>query len=437
MRRPERAVPTLVYILGRFPSLSETFILREMNTLQAMGFRLVPLSMQPAAGEPVHAEAQALAERTLYRPAPLSARTWVGLLRTAFQRPLGLCAALALVVRYAMVFPRCLVELVSAFLAAAYFASVLPRQALRHVHCHFASYPTTVGLMLAELCGSGLSFSCHAQDIMVGEPALLPRKLREADFVAVCTQTGLERLQRSHSLTSGEKLRLIRHGLDWEELSRQTRVQYPVPLILAVGRLVEKKGFPFLLQAAAILAGRGLHFELIIVGDGPQRDELERLAGGLGLRQRTVFAGPLRQDELAHVYRRADVLCVPSVVAADGDRDGLPNVILEAMAFGVPVVASSLPGIAEAVITEETGLLVAPGSPNELADAIERAIGDAELRQRLVRHAREKLAQEFDLWQNTAALAALFAQCLELRHWQPPRRPGRAADGPTAGTEPL
>ncbi len=435
MRPRERAVPTLVYLLGQFPSLSETFILREMTTLEAMGFRLLPLSMMPAPTEPVHAEASGLAERTLYRPRPFSARTWLGLLRTALQRPLGLCAALALVARHALVFPRCLVELVSALLAASYFASVLPRHALRHVHCHFANYPTTVGLMLAELCGSGLSFSCHARDIMVGEPALLPRKLREADFVAVCTRTGLERLQRNHSLTSGEKLRLIHHGLDWERLGRQPRVEYPVPLILAVGRLVEKKGFPFLLQAAAILAGRGLQFELIIVGDGPQRDELERLARGLGLRQRTVFAGPLRQDELAHVYRRADVLCVPSVVAADGDRDGLPNVILEAMAFGVPVVASNLPGIAEAVIAEETGLLVAPGAPNELAEAVERAIGDAELRDRLIRNAREKVAREFDLWDNTAALAALFAQCLELRHWQPPRRPGRAGDGHTAGIE--
>jgi len=166
--------------------------------------------------------------------------------------------------------------------------------------------------------------------------------------VAVCTRTGLERLQRNHSLTSRERLHLIYHGLDWETLSRQPRVRYPVPLILAVGRLVEKKGFPFLLQAAAVLAGRNLHFELVIVGDGPQRDELERLAGGLGLRDKVVFAGALRQDELAHVYRRAEVLCVPSIVAADGDRDGLPNVILEGMAYGVPVVASNLPGIAEA-----------------------------------------------------------------------------------------
>lgn len=433
MRSTEQTAPTLVYALGEFPSVSETFILREMTALEAMGFRLLPLSMQPAPEGPVHAEAEGLAQRTLYRPRPFGAASWLGLLRTALQRPLGLCSAVVLVLRHMVVYPRAARELVSALMAASYFASVSPRRWVRHVHCHFASYPTTVGLMLAELCGTGLSFSCHARDILVEEPVLLPQKLREADFVAVCTRTGLERLQRNHSLTSREKLRLIHHGLDWEPLSRLPRVQYPVPLILAVGRLVEKKGFPFLLQAAAILAGRSLQFELVVAGDGPQRDELERLAGGLGLRERVVFAGALSQEELAHVYRRADVLCVPSIVAADGDRDGLPNVILEAMAYGVPVVGSNLPGIAEAVVSDETGLLVAPGSPTELAGAIERIIGDSALRERVTRNAREKVAREFDLRTNTAALARLFAQCLGLRNWQPPGRPAETADS-QAGT---
>jgi glycosyltransferase involved in cell wall biosynthesis len=428
MRGTEHAAATLVYVLGQFPSLSETFILREMIALENMGFRILPLSVQSAAAGPTHAEAEDLGRRTLYRPRPLSAGSWLGLLRTALQRPLGLCAALALLLRHAVIFPRCFPELVSALLAAASFASRLPRRTVRHVHCHFASYPTTVGLMLAEICGSGLSFSCHARDIFVEQPVLLPRKLREAEFVAVCTQNGLERVQRNHSLTSRDKLHLIHHGLDWARLSQQPRVQYPVPLLLAVGRLVEKKGFPFLLQAAAILAGRGMHFEVIIVGDGPERDELERLAGGLGLRDRVVFAGALSQEELAHVYRRAEVLCVPSVVAADGDRDGLPNVILEAMAYGVPVVASNLPGIAEAVIPEETGLLASPGSPTELAAAIERACGDQELREHLIRNARAKLAQDFDLQRNTVRLGSLFAQSLGLRNWSPPVAVARAGD---------
>jgi glycosyltransferase involved in cell wall biosynthesis len=419
MRASERSATTLVYVVGEFPSISETFILREMTTLEEVGFRIIPLAVGRAIPEAVHAEAEDLAQRTLRRPAPFAAATWLGLLRTAVQRPLGLCAAATLALRHALWYPRCCREVFTAFLAAAYFAARLPRRAARHVHCHFCSYPTTVGWLLAEICGSGFSFSCHARDIFVETSPLLPRKLREADFVTVCTRYGLERLQRNHSLTTRDKLHLIHHGVDVPRLSGQPRVQYPVPLLLAVGRLVEKKGFPFLLQAAAILAGRGLHLELVIVGDGPQRDELERLAGGLGLRDKVVLAGTLTQEALAHVYCRAEVLCVPSVVAADGDRDGLPNVILEAMAYGVPVVASNLPGICEAVTHEVTGLLAPPGSPNELAAALERALTDQPLREQLIAQARSRVADEFDLLKNTVRLGAMFAAYLGLRNWPP------------------
>jgi len=186
----------------------------------------------------------------------------------------------------------------------------------------------------------------------------------------------------------------------------------PCRLILSVGRLVEKKGFPFLLQAAAILHGRGVPFEAIVVGDGPMRDELERLAGGLGLRDKVVFAGHLTQEQLGHVYRRADVFCLASIVAKDGDRDGLPNVILEAMGYGVPVVASNLSAIPEVVVAEETGLLVAPGSPQELAAQLERMLGDPSLRARLAENARRLVETEFDLRKNTVRLGSLFAQML-------------------------
>lgn len=423
MRESERPAASLVYVVGQFPSLSETFILREMTALEEMGFRVVPLSMEPAGDTPVHAAAEDLVRRTLYRPAPLSSRSLLSLLRCAVQRPLGLFAAFAFVLRHAVVFPRCLKELVSAFLAAAYFASKLPPRLARHIHCHFATYPSTVGLMLAEICGSGYSFSCHARDLFVDTVPLLPRKLREADFVTVCTRQGQERLQRNHALTTRDKLHLIRHGVDTGRLTQARRVSHPVPLLLAVGRLVEKKGFPFLLQAAAVLAGHGMHFELVIAGEGPQRDELERLTGGLGLRDKVIFAGALSQEDLAHVYRRAEVLCVPSVVAPDGDRDGLPNVILEAMAYGVPVVASNLPAIAEAVRHEETGLLVSPGTPTELADAIERMVTDTALRQHVIGQARALVQDEFDLLKNTVRLGALFAGLLGLRNWPPPHTP--------------
>lgn len=417
MRTNNRGHARLVYVLGEFPSLSETFILREMVTLEEMGFSLVPLSLSPRMEGPVHEQARPFITRTLHRPSPFSGLTLGGLLKSMVQRPVGLLSAFFFALRHMLAHPRQARELFTAFLGAAYFASRLSTRDARHIHAHFASYPATTALLLAEICGSSYSFSCHANDIFTKASILLPRKLREADFVTVCTRYGLERLQRSHSLTSKDKLQLIYHGVDTSYLGRKPHREYPVPLIVSVGRLIEKKGFPFLLQAAAILAGRGLQFELVIVGDGPLRDELERLVGGLGLRERVVFAGQLTQEQLAHVYRRADVFCLASIVAKDGDRDGLPNVILEAMAYGVPVVASNLSAIPEAIIHEETGLLVPPGSPSELAVQLERALRDNDLRQRLIVQAKQKVQTDFDLRRNVTRLGALFAGVLGLHGW--------------------
>jgi glycosyltransferase involved in cell wall biosynthesis len=414
-----RARRRIVYVLGEFPSISETFILREMVALEGMGFHLLPLSMEQPAEGPVHEEALPFVDRTLHRPPPFSWPSVSGLLRSALRRPLGFISGLMFIVRNAATHPRDAKELLSAFIAAAYFASKLPARHTRHIHAHFASYPGTVGLLLAEICGGSFSLSCHAQDIFADKTILLPRKMGEAEFVTVCTQHGLERLQRLHTLSSSDKLHLLYHGLDASRIEYLPHVEYPLPLIVSVGRLVEKKGFPFLLQAAAVLHGRGVQFELIIVGDGPMRDELERLASGLGLREKVVFAGQLTQEELAHVYRRADAFCLPCIVAKDGDRDGLPNVILEAMAYAVPVVASNLSAIPEAVINEETGLLAVPGSPHEIAAQLERVLSDGELRQRLITNARRKVEEDFDLQKNTVRLGALFAEALGWRDWPP------------------
>jgi glycosyltransferase involved in cell wall biosynthesis len=428
MRRADSGRARLVYVLGAFPSLSETFILREMVALEQMGFHVTPVCLVPTPdGQPVHAEAEPFVARALHRPRPFSAASLGALLRACLQRPLGVASASWFLVRELILRPGWARELVSAYLAAAYFASRLRRRDLRHVHAHWAGATASVGIMLAEMCGCAFSLSCHVE-IFRPEIRLLSRKLREADFVTVCTQYGLERLQRSHSLIAAEKLHLIHHGVDAARLAAETHVDYPLPLILSVGRLVEKKGFPFLLQAAAILSGQGMQFELIIVGDGPLRDELERLVGGLGLRDKVIFAGALTQEELGHVFRRADALALASIIGQDGDRDGLPNVILEAMAYGVPVVASNITAIPEAVIPEETGLLAAPGSPQELAAQLERALGDDELRQRLIVNAQRKVAAEFDQQKNVVVLARLFADSLGLSDWPGPDTAWDTAD---------
>jgi len=276
--------------------------------------------------------------------------------------------------------------------------------------------PATVGLLLAEILGTTFSLSCHARDLFTRESILLGRKLHDAEFAAVCTRHGLERLEHEHRLAAGGKVHLIYHGLDPGRFMRplQTEPRNGPPIVLSVGRLVEKKGYDILLRAAAIARSRGAEFELHIVGEGPQRGDLERLAAGLGLREAVVFDGRMTQEELLPLYRQAHAFAIACIVTRDGDRDGLPNVLLEALAMGIPTVATSTGGIPELIAHEETGLLAQPGDPNDLAAQLERIIYDEDLRAHVSKAGRERIVLDFDSARNIGQLAALlgrYARC--------------------------
>jgi glycosyltransferase involved in cell wall biosynthesis len=178
--------------------------------------------------------------------------------------------------------------------------------------------------------------------------------------------------------------------------------------VLAVGRLVEKKGFSDLVSACGILARRGVPLRLDVVGDGPLRPQLEAAAADHGVR--AVFHGALPNEQVLGLYRRATVYCLPCVVAASGDRDGLPTSVLEAMALGLPVVATSLNGLAEAVVHERTGVVVPGHDPEALADALKRLLGDPELRGDLARAARRHVEERFALERSVELLRSLFPE---------------------------
>ena len=183
-------------------------------------------------------------------------------------------------------------------------------------------------------------------------------------------------------------------------------------MILSVGRLVEKKGFPILLRAAGILRSRGAEFRLVIIGEGPDRADLQSLATGLGLADLVEFRGAQSAEAVRLAYTEADVFALASIVAHDQDRDGLPNVLLEALACGVPAVTTRVSAIPELIEPEETGLLAKPGDPEDLADQLERMLFDDELRAVVSRLGRERVAQRFRLERSVAHMAELLEGAL-------------------------
>jgi glycosyltransferase involved in cell wall biosynthesis len=365
-------VKPIAYLLGTFPSLTETFILREIVELRRQG---VPLKLYALWKPPEHAltpsDAVSLKSEVTYAPPWWKARV------------------------------------MGCEVVARHFAEQMIRDGIGHIHATFANLPALVGMITAQRLGVPFSFAGHARDIFV-EGEFLEMKISAAQFVVACTAEGQRALQEHCAAISFENVHHVPHGVEMSRYRFMPRPPQTTHVILAVGRLVEKKGFAVLLNALDILKRRRLPMSCVIVGEGPLRSPLSRLQRSLHLTDCVRFVGEYPHEMVVMLMECADVFVVPSVIAADGDRDGLPNVILEAAALGVPVVASRLPGIAEFVEDEVTGLLAEPNDAASLARAIERVCTLSQLRARLTLNARDKVAEQFDVRKNVAKLAELF-----------------------------
>jgi len=412
----------IAYLLDQFPSVSETFILREMAELERRGVRILPCALtRPDVGAPVHPEAEAFRSRTVYRPPRPLVGDW---LRACVRWPKGGASGTVLALAHSLRRPAHARELVGSLAAAAHFAPALLASGIQHIHAQFASMPATVGLLLAEITGLSLSLSLHARDIFTDESILLRQKLLESEFATTCTKFALDRVLSTQPAAVHGRVHLVRHGID---IARPTPDYRPSrqPIIAIVGRLVEKKGHRVLLRAAQMLRRRRGDLLVVIAGDGPLRPELESLAESLGIAALVNLCGTLPQDQIEELLAASRVLVVPSVVAADGDRDGLPNVILEAALIGTPIVASEVSAIPEFVVHRETGLVVPPDEPRRLADAIAAVLDDPGPALERAREARRRVVAEYDIRRNAQALEALLRETVARRE-DAPSRPRRS-----------
>ena len=388
----------IAYILTDFPSLTETFASREIEGLRRWGADVEIL----AAGGDVRVEG------CTYRPERWSWCAISSILYMLRAYPLAPLRYMGILARFLFSCPREALTLLGNLHTAAFFCRRLDDKQIRHVHAYFLSWPACVALAVAKISGRRFSIAAHARDIFV-ESGATAYKVKNALFVTVCSQQGLGHLKKLLPPCLHNKLRLVRHGVETSFTAlppkgcgtRQARV-------LAIGRLVPKKGFEFLVRAFGKVAARCPGAKLTIVGEGPEEGRLKELIRKLGLKDSTHLAGRRQHEEVMSMLAESAVLVVPSVVSEDGDRDGVPNVILEALACGVPVIASRLEGIEEAVQHNQTGLLVRPGDIDELAEATTLLLADEELRERLAAKAKEVVSECFDAETNTPKLAAIF-----------------------------
>ena len=407
---------SILYLASRLPSRSETFVYREVSALRSSGVRIITASLrQPerGLGEP-ELERMAAESIVVYGSflriisdvicefgcnASLTARTFVSALRDSFLEEKGQAVAVF-----------------KTWIQAAAGISLARRirdVGVNRIHCHMAHAPATVGMYAAMQCCVPFSFTGHGADVF-RDGSLLKQKLSRAAQVVCISRWHREVYQRIHARpVAGYPL--VRCGVDTHTQSAQLSEKASpidgggaVPLILTIARLVPKKGVHLLVVALSRLRRLGYRFRVVVAGAGPEQERLQKLAVQCGVSGCIEWKGALAHSEVASLMGQASVFVLPCMIAADGDRDGIPVVLMEAMVAGVPCVSSDFPAIRELIDDGVSGRLVPPGDTKGLARAIEQLICDSSLRAKICRNGMLTVHSEFSTRVNTRRLLDVF-----------------------------
>ncbi|MCG6118439.1 MAG: glycosyltransferase [Aquimonas sp.] len=401
----------VLYLVSLFPCWSETFIVREIEQLLAAGVDVRILSLKPPSERLVQARAQALMDR-VQSPQGLAAEL-PAVAAECLRSPLAIAALLLACAgglwRQPAVLGKTLVALWRGLAALPSLRRFNPDW----LHAHWATYPSTVAWALARLLRRPFSFTSHAHDIFV-EDQLLARKLAEAALPVTISQYNIRHLERWRASGRGQPFAVVHCGVDLSEVPLKLD-ERDAALIASVGRLDPIKGFDVLIPALARLAGEGREFRCRIYGEGPQRAALESARAAAGLAQRLELPGATPQEAVRALLSEAAIFVMPSVRTPEGNQDGIPVALMEAMASGCAVVSTRVSGIPELVEDGNNGLLVEAGDAAALAAALARLLDDAELRRRLGIAARASVENGFDAaTEGGRLLAALQARSREL-----------------------
>jgi glycosyltransferase involved in cell wall biosynthesis len=409
-----------MYLVRSWPRLSQTFIVNEVLAQEQLGTRLALYSLSQSEERLVQQQVGAVAAEVHYLDEPRRFRAAAAdhvlvarLAPMAYARTLVFAAARPRLSRgYATLSTL-------GCLSAAVRVSAAVRRARRigapfdHLHAHFAHDPALVALLTSRLTGLPFSVTAHARDLFQIPVSSLRARARDATAVVTCCAANVEYLRSVLPASLHPRLHLIHHGVEVDRFVPAPRTNTGSAVeIVSVGRLVEKKGFPDLLSACRELknALTGTRtFRLRIYGDGPMRDELTLLRDRLGLRDEVELVGERDGEEVRRAYQRADIFALTPCVTADGDRDGVPNVIVEAMACGLPVVTTDAGGITEVVQHGVNGLVATPRDVGTVAGHLAELVADGGRRRALGDAGRRVVEEDFDVRSAARRLSTVFA----------------------------
>ncbi len=383
--------------------------MREIAALIAAGADVRILSLKPPSEKLVHPEAERLMSRVRH---PLAAGP-----AAAFKRARALAAHPLAFASLALKLVRALaarpVDLAKSFESLARGAEQLDW--IREfdpdvIHAHWATFPSTVALALSRILDKPFGFTCHAHDIFANDH-LLEEKIVAAALPVTISRFNVEWLAQQVTPRARDRLKVVHCGVDLSTFPFRASGRLPESIV-TVGRLDPIKGFDVLIDAVAELAQQGRRVQCRIIGEGPLRAEMQARIARLGIADRVTLVGAIPQAEVRAALYEASIFTLPSVVTPDGNRDGIPVSLMEAMAAGAPVVSTRVSGIPELIEDGREGLLVPPGDAPALARALAQFLDDAELGRRLSEAARAKIEREFDAALEGRKLLQLFAHVI-------------------------
>ena len=394
----------ILYVVSLFPCWSETFIVREIDALLGIGADVRIFSLKHPVEKLVQLDARRLQNRVIY-PASIGLSI-LNVITALIRAPLKNIHLLGLILRKLIQKPGSMFKSVVVLWRSLATLKEIATWRPDMIHAHWATYPSTSAMILAKNLNIPFSFTSHAHDIFL-ENQLLDKKLEYAAFAVTISEYNRRYLAETVSASLEQKLHVVHCGVDLDAIpySRSQRTQ---SLLLSVGRLDEIKGFPILLQACKHLKDRGIDYRCEIIGEGPLRPLLEQQWKELGLEQYVSLLGAWPQERIQSKMLEAMVFVLPSIVAKNGNRDGIPVVLMEAMASGTPVITTRVSGIPEIVKDGYSGFLTNPGDYEELVSKIELLLTDKHQQEFFARNARAVIEMDFVASKECIRLYQLF-----------------------------
>ena len=407
----QEAPKTLAYILKGYPRISETFISNEILLLEKLNFQMHLFPMRQPRESFSHASVKEIKAEVSYLPTELFEnlpKLLVPNVLLAAKHPIRYLKTVRLAAQGR---PKNKRATLKHLFQAGYMSyyHLTGNTKIGHLHGHFAHSPTSVTRFAASFSGLPYSFTAHAKDIYTSKREKLRQRIEEAEFVITCTKHNQEYLEEVkgncttpiHCIYHGIDLSLFQNNLDKEPTKNLHR-------IFTVARLTTKKGLPTIYRALALLKAKGISFTHTLIGDGDDRDAIKKLITTLDLENECQWLGTQTHEEVLRQFKKSDLFVLGCEIAPNGDRDGIPNVLVESLAMGVPALSTHISAIPEILINEKTGLTVDPKDPEAMALAMERLLTDEKLREHLIDSGRELVANKFDNKQLIGELAAIF-----------------------------